>query len=138
VASPYGRRRYRVKCVKVDQPEEFSDWFNSHEDARKALPRIAGRQYFMQEQNVFQAGESVEPDLAEYPLDRRCPEREHLLREWTDCSNRLMRLQSEEFAAMRTTSSVSASFAERIRVAKAADVEACRAYHQHVLEHECV
>ena len=71
-------------------------------------------------------------------MNLRCPERERLLREWTDCSNRLMRLQSEEFAAMRTTSSVSASFAERIRVAKAADVEACRAYHQHVNEHGCV
>jgi len=49
-----------------------------------------------------------------------------------------MTLQGEEFAAMRKGGSVSASFAERIRVAKAADVEACRAYHQHVIKHECV
>ena len=49
------------------------------------------------------------------------PERERLLREWTDCSNRLMRLQGEEFAAMRKGGSVSASFTEKIRVAKAAD-----------------
>jgi hypothetical protein len=124
--------------VKLDRTEEYSDWFNSHEEARKALPRIAGRQYFMQEQNVFQAGESGESDLVEYPLDRRCPDRECLLREWTDCSNRLMRLQSEEFAAMENGQSVAASFAERIRVAKAADIEACRAYHQHVNEHGCV
>jgi hypothetical protein len=55
--------------------------------------------------------------------------RERLMREWTDCSNRLMTLQGEEFAAMRMGGSVSASCAERIRVAKAADVEACRAYH---------
>jgi hypothetical protein len=88
--------------VKVDQNEEYPDWFNSHEEARRALRRIACRQYFMQEQKVFAAGESGKTDLAEYPLDRRCPGSERLLREWTDCSNRLMRLQSEEFAAMRT------------------------------------
>src|SRR5271169_6237151 len=68
----------------------------------------------------------------------QCQERERLLRVWTDCSNRLMTLQGEEFAAMRTGGSISASFAERIRVARAADVEACRAYHQHVIEHDCV
>jgi hypothetical protein len=50
----------------------------------------------------------------------------------------LMTLQGEEFAAMRKGGSVSARFAERIRVAKAADTEACRAYHQHVNEHGCV
>ena len=137
MASPHGRQ-YRVKCVKLDRTEEYSDWFNSHEEARKGLRRIAGRRYFLQEHNVFQAGESGEPDMAEYPVDRRCPERERLLRERTDCSNRLMRLQGEEFAAMRTTSSVSASFVEKIRVAKAADIEACRAYRQHVNEHGCV
>jgi hypothetical protein len=69
---------------------------------------------------------------------QRCLERERMVREWTECSNRLMRLQGEEFAAMRTASSISASAAERIRVAKAANTEACRAYHQHVLEHGCV
>jgi hypothetical protein len=73
-------------------------------------------------------------------LDRReqCQQRERLQRKWTDCSNRLMRLQGEDFAAMRTTSSVSASFAERISAAKIADVEACRSYHQHVVKHHCV
>jgi hypothetical protein len=49
-----------------------------------------------------------------------------------------MTLQGEEFAAMRKGGSVSASFAEKIRVAKAADTEACLAYHQHVIKHECV
>ena len=68
----------------------------------------------------------------------QCPERQRLVREWADCSNRLMALQGEEFAAMRWASSVSAGFAEKIRIAKAADVEACRAYHQHVIKHECV
>jgi hypothetical protein len=68
-----------------------------------------------------------------------CPKRDQLLREWTDCSNRLMRLQGAEFAAMRTTGgSAPASFAEKIRIAKAADIEACRAYHQHVNTHGCV
>jgi hypothetical protein len=67
-----------------------------------------------------------------------CPKRDQLLREWTDCSNRLMTLQREEFAAMRKGGSVSASFAEKIRIAKAADIEACRAYHQHVNTHGCV
>jgi hypothetical protein len=71
-------------------------------------------------------------------MDLRCQVRERLLREWTDCSNRLMRLQGEEFAAMRKGGSAPASFAEEIRVAKAADTEACRAYHRHVNEHGCV
>jgi hypothetical protein len=71
-------------------------------------------------------------------MDLRCLERERLLREWTDCSNRLMRLQDEDLAAMRKGGSVSASVAERIRVAKAADTEACRVYHQHVIKHACV
>ena len=124
--------------MKLDGTEEYSDWFNSREEARKAVRRIAARQYLMQDQNVFQAGESGEPDLAEYPIDLRCPDRERLLREWTDCSNRLMRLQGEEFAAMKMASSFSASFVERIRAAKAADIEAGRAYHQHVNGHGCV
>ena len=68
----------------------------------------------------------------------QCPERERLLREWTDCSNRLMRLQGEEFAAMRKTGLAPARFAGKIRIAKAADVEASRAYHQHVITHGCV
>jgi hypothetical protein len=67
-----------------------------------------------------------------------CQERVRLVREWTDCSNRLMTLQGEEFAAMRKGGSVSASFAERIRVAKMADTEACREYYLHVNEHGCV
>jgi hypothetical protein len=50
-----------------------------------------------------------------------------------------MRLQGAEFAAMRTTGgSAPASLAEKIRIAKAADIEACRAYHQHVNTHGCV
>jgi hypothetical protein len=40
--------------------------------------------------------------LRSHAMDLRCLERERLLRWWTDCSNRLMRLQGEEFAAMRT------------------------------------
>jgi hypothetical protein len=71
-------------------------------------------------------------------MDLRCQVRVRLLEEWTDCSNRLMSLQSDEFAAMKTGGSVSAGCAEKIRVAKAADVEACRAYHQHVNTHNCV
>jgi hypothetical protein len=59
-------------------------------------------------------------------MDPRCQERVRLLREWTDCSNRLMRLQDEDLAAMRKGGSVSASLAEKIRVAKVADTEACR------------
>jgi hypothetical protein len=74
VTSPHGRQ-YRVKCVKLDGTEEYSDWFNSHEEARKAVRRIAGCRYLMQEQNVFQAGQSGEPDLAEYSMDPRCLER---------------------------------------------------------------
>ena len=69
---------------------------------------------------------------------QRCLERERLVREWTECSNRLRRLQGDEFAAMRTANSVYAIVAERIRVAKAADIEACRVYHEHVIKHGCV
>jgi hypothetical protein len=72
--------------------------------------------------------------------DRReqCQKRERLLLEWTDCSNRLMRLQGEEFAAMRVTGSAPASFAMKIGIAKGADVEASGAYHQHVNMHNCI
>ena len=68
----------------------------------------------------------------------QCQERMRLLSEWADCSNRLMRLQGEDFAAMRKASSVSARFAMGIGVAKAADIEACRVYHKHVMAHGCV
>lgn len=79
-------------------------------------------------------------DSAPLRPDRRpqCQQRERLLREWTDCSNRLMRLQGKDFAAMRVTGSAPASSVERIRIAKGADVEACSAYHQHVNTHNCV
>lgn len=70
-------------------------------------------------------------------LFARCVERERLLQAWTDCSNRVMRLQSEELAAIKNAGTVSAGFAEKIRLARAADVEACRAYHQHVHDHGC-
>lgn len=48
-----------------------------------------------------------------------------------------MRLQSEELAGIRNDDSVSASFAERIRIAGAADIEASRSYHQQVNAPDC-
>ena len=82
---------------------------------------------------VVRGSAPVRPDRRE-----QCQQRERLLREWTDCSNRLMTLQGEEFSAMRTGGSISGSFVEKIRIAKGADVESCCAYHQHVNMHHCV
>jgi hypothetical protein len=69
---------------------------------------------------------------------QQCPERKRLVREWTDCSNRLSKLEDEKLAAIRNANPDLISFEAKLRVAKAADVEACRAHHQHVNEHECV
>jgi hypothetical protein len=121
VASPYGTQ-YRVKCLKVDQTEEYSDWFNSHEEARKALRRIAAISTLCLSKTSSRPVSLASPTWPS-PSGPALPDRERLLREWTGCSNRLMKLQSEEFAVIRTTSSVSASFAVRIRVSKAADIK---------------
>ena len=68
----------------------------------------------------------------------RCPERERLLSEWTDKSNCLTKLLDEQLAAIRNAGPSFASFNDKIRLAKSAEIEACRAYYGHVDRHGCV
>jgi hypothetical protein len=64
----------------------------------------------------------------------QCQERDRLLSQWTDSSNRLTKILDEQLAAIRNADPSFASFA----VAKNAEIEACRAYHGHVESHDCV
>lgn len=71
-------------------------------------------------------------------ITERCPERERLLREWTRCDRLVGKLLDEHLAATvkgRTTNFT--AFEEQIRLAKAAETEACRAYYSHVIMHRC-
>jgi hypothetical protein len=68
----------------------------------------------------------------------RCLERERLLRDWTECVRRLAKLLEEHPATMKSSESNLAGFEEQIRLARAAETEACRAYHRHVDSHDCV
>ena len=74
-----------------------------------------------------------EPRVAE-----RCPERERLLREWIECTKTVRKLQDEQLTAFRTADPRLSTFAEKIRLARTTDVEACRAYYRHVDKHDCV
>jgi hypothetical protein len=65
------------------------------------------------------------------------PERERLLSQWTDSSNRLTRILDEQLAAIRNADPGFANLADEIRMAKNAEIEACRAYYDHVEGH-CV
>jgi hypothetical protein len=71
-------------------------------------------------------------------LHERCQEREKLLAQWTDKSGRLTTLLDQQLAAIRTAAPDFARFAEKIWIAKAAEIEACRAYYDHVNKHGCV
>jgi hypothetical protein len=68
----------------------------------------------------------------------RCPERERLLRDWTACVRQMAKLLEEHPATMKSSESNLAGFAEQIRLARAAEVEACRKYYRHVNTHDCV
>ena len=68
-----------------------------------------------------------EPKAAE-----QCPERERLLRDWIECTKTVRKLQDEQLTAFRTADPSLSTFAEKIRLATATDVEACRAYYRHV------
>jgi hypothetical protein len=68
----------------------------------------------------------------------QCPERERLLREWTQSIRRLAKLLDEHLAAMKTRAADLAGFEDQIRLARAAETEACRKYFGHVNTHDCV
>jgi hypothetical protein len=68
----------------------------------------------------------------------RCPERERLLWQWTDCSNRVTKLLDEQLAAMKSSAPSFAGFEDQIRLARATETEACRKYFGHVNTHGCV
>jgi hypothetical protein len=51
---------------------------------------------------------------------------------------RIAKLFEEHPVATEDTESSSAGFEEQIRLAKAAETEACRAYHRHANSHDCV
>ena len=73
----------------------------------------------------------------------RCQERERLLFEWTECSNRVRKLKDERVATTKNVSTLLLpgrfdAFTERIRIAETAEVEACRAYYRHVNAHDCI
>jgi hypothetical protein len=74
----------------------------------------------------------VKPEVGE-----RCPERERLMQVWTDCSSRVRKLLDERFAAT-TGGAPRPTIEEQIRLARAAEVDACRAYFRHVNSHDCV
>ena len=61
-------------------------------------------------------------------VGERCSERQRLWGEWTECGRRLAKLFDEHPVAMKNSESSLASFEEQIRLAKAAETEACRAY----------
>ena len=71
-------------------------------------------------------------------MNERCPERERLLSEWTESSNRVTELLEAQLASSGNADPSFASFAEQIRVAKDAEIEACRRYLGHVNAHWCV
>jgi hypothetical protein len=51
---------------------------------------------------------------------------------------RIAKLFEEHPVATEDTESSSAGFEQQIRLAKAAETEACRSYHRHVNSHDCV
>jgi hypothetical protein len=75
---------------------------------------------------------AVKPEVSE-----RCPERELLLKIWTDCSTRVRELLDERCAATRISAPRPAGLEDQIPLARAAEVEACRAYFRHVNSHDC-
>jgi hypothetical protein len=74
----------------------------------------------------------------EEAMSETCPERERLISKWSESSRRVAGLADEQLAAIKNTDSNVAGFNERIRLAKAEEIEACRAYYFHVRQHDCV
>lgn len=70
-------------------------------------------------------------------MAERCPERELLLSQWTDCSSCVKKLQDDQRAATKISARGFASFEDQIRLARAAEIEARRTYFEHVNTHGC-
>ena len=68
----------------------------------------------------------------------QCPVRERFLREWTQCGRRLAKLLDEHLAAVKRRETNFTEVEEQIRLARAAETEACRKYYSHVNTHGCV
>ena len=68
----------------------------------------------------------------------RCHERERLLLAWTDSSRRLTKLLDEQLTAIKSSAPSFAGLEDQIRLARAAETEACLRYFGHVNTHECV
>jgi hypothetical protein len=71
-------------------------------------------------------------------MDERCPEHERLLSQWTDCCNRVTNLLHEQLGAMKSGTPTLACFEDQIRLARAAETEACRKYFGHANIHSSV
>ena len=69
-------------------------------------------------------------------IDVSCPERERLLREWAQCGRRLAKVLDAQLATMENAPNF-AGFEEQVRLARAAETEACRKYFGHVNTHNC-
>jgi hypothetical protein len=70
-------------------------------------------------------------------MAERCPERELLLSQWTDCTGRVKKLLAEQLAATKISAQSFSGFEDQIRLARAAEIEARRTYFDHVNTHGC-
>lgn len=68
----------------------------------------------------------------------RCQERERLLLVWIEYAGRVRTVLDERCAATKDGAPSPAGFEEQIRLAKVAEVEACRSYFRHVNKHDVV
>ncbi len=68
----------------------------------------------------------------------RCPERELLLSLWIDSAKRLRELLDWQLDALKSKTSSPPGFGDQIGLARAGEVDACRAYYGHVNAHKCV
>jgi hypothetical protein len=74
---------------------------------------------------------------AKIDISESCQERAQLLREWVQCGRRLVKILYAQSAAVNHTAKSLASFEEQVRLAWAAETEACRKYFGHVNTHDC-
>jgi hypothetical protein len=74
---------------------------------------------------------------AKIDIGESCQEREQLLHEWAQCGRRLVKILYAQSATVNHTAKSPASFEEQVRLARAAETEACRKYFGHVNTHDC-
>ena len=70
-------------------------------------------------------------------IGESCQERAQLLCEWTQFGRRLVKILHAQSATVNHTAKSLASFEEQVRLAWAAETEACRKYFGHVNTHNC-